>query len=762
MRSRKILCAVVMLALVAAMLPAMVTATNGDANSGGYAGANANVNSGGDASANANSYSDVDADTQYHTAIEYLSELGVIDGYPDGTFRPGVEITRAEFCKVIMMSLGKLDYSTRFPEDTTSFSDIDVHWAKDYIDNAAKRGYVNGIGDGLFAPDENITCEQAITIVVRIVSGNKASYPLDYLTYAMREEISSGVAAVTGRPITRGEAAQIIYNVLEKRRFAELEDEILGDMASSSPSPIVPPGGSSLNVPDASVEPAPGGTLEAVPDESVPFASGNADYNYSNDIYPVDPWIPWYPGNYNTEEYLSNRENAFESPLTAPLSTFSLDVNTASYGIVRRNLQNGRVPDGGAIKIEELVNYFEYDLERPTGGEPFAVTTEAQVCPWNEDNYLAMIALQGYDIDKADLPPSNLVFLIDISGSMYPADRLPLVQRAMSLLVDELREEDTVSIVVYASWTGVALEATSGAEKETIRSAIFGLRAGGSTYGAGGIQLAYEQARMNFIEGGNNRVILCTDGDFNVGISSVSALEDLIVEQRESGVFLSVLGFGMGNVKDNKMETLAIRGNGNYAYIDNLKEAKKVLVDDMTSTIFAIAKDVKLQVEFNPETVAAYRLIGYEKRLLNTEDFADDSKDAGEMGAGHSMVAFYEIIPRGSGNWEDDDLKYQTSTTTGSDDLLTVELRYKAPDSDVSVLMEPFVLPGLSEEPPSETFAFASAVVEWGLILSGSDYKADASFDSVIERAFANRGSDIFGYRAEFVQLVDLSRFVIK
>ena len=740
MRLRKILCAVMMLTLLLSMLSALAAATNG----------------------NANAYSDVDAGSQYHTAIEYLSELGVIDGYLDGTFRLDGEITRAEFCKIIMMSLGKLGYSSRFPEEVPSFTDVDTHWAKEYICDAAKMGYVQGVGNGLFAPEESITCEQAITIVVRIVSGNKASYPLDYLTYAMREEISSGVAAITGRPITRGEAAQVIYNVLDKRRFTEDENEILGDMAPSTPGAMIPTGGSSIDTPEESVVPPPGATLESVPEGSVPIAFDDTDSYYTNDIYPVYPWNPWHPGDYNTEEYLSNRENAFESPLISPLSTFSLDVNTASYGIVRRSLQTGRIPDGGAVKIEELVNYFKYDLERPVGRDPFAVTTEAQVCPWNEENYLVMIALQGYDIDKADLPPSNLVFLIDISGSMYPADRLPLVQRAMVMLLDELRNEDTVSIVVYASRTGVALEATSAGEKETIRNAIYGLRAGGSTYGAGGIQLAYEQARMNFIEGGNNRVILCTDGDFNVGISSVSALEDLIVEQRESGVFLSVLGFGMGNVKDNKMETLAMRGNGNYAYIDNLKEAKKVLVDDMTSTIFAIAKDVKLQVEFNPETVAAYRLIGYEKRLLNTEDFADDSKDAGEMGAGHSMVAFYEIIPRDSGNWEDDDLKYQTSTTTGSDELLTIELRYKTPDSDVSVLMEPFVMPGLSEEPPSETFAFASAVVEWGLILSNSAYKADASFDSVLERAYANRGRDVFGYRAEFVQLVDLSRFVMK
>jgi len=345
---------------------------------------------------------------------------------------------------------------------------------------------------------------------------------------------------------------------------------------------------------------------------------------------------------------------------------------------------------------------------------------------------------------------------------MYPPKRLPLAQRAMCLLVDELREQDTVTLVVYASSTGTVLEATTGSEKDLIKRAIYGLRAGGSTYGASGILLAYEEARKSFISGGNNRVILCTDGDFNVGVSSVSGLEDLITEQRESGVFLSILGFGMDNVKDNKMETLATKGNGNYAYIDNFNEARKVLVDDMTSTIFAIAKDVKLQVEFNPETVSAYRLIGYEKRLLNTEDFADDKKDAGEMGAGHSMIAFYEIIPAGAGGSIDAGLKYQTPQTTGSTELMNINLRYKETDSDVSVLMTPVAVEGLSDSPPSETFSFASAVAEWGLILGDSEFKANANIQNIIDRAYENMGADPFGYRAEFVQLVDLSRLVMK
>ena len=700
-------------------------------------------------------FTDVTPDTPYQAAIDYLSTQGIIDGYPDGTFRPDDVITRAEFCKMIMTSLGQFD-ATAGSADIAPFTDIDYHWAKDYITAAAQSGYVNGVGDDQFAPDKYITCEQAIAIVVRIISGPKTSYPADYLAYALKEEISSGVPVITGRNITRGEVAQIIFNISEKTRFVEEEAAIIASLTDDDAEDLSPPlglvAGNTAGPPTALPS---GAVAESVLEESPPLAVVSGyDSGYQSSMYN-------YQDYYNTEEYLSNSENIFTSPVTSPLSTFSLDVNTASYSLIRRQLQNGRVPDSGSVKIEEMVNYFEYELAQPSDGTPFAVTTEVHECPWNSENYLAMIALQGYDIDKEDMPPSNLVFLIDISGSMFPPDRLPLAQRAMSLLVDELRPQDTVSIVVYASSTGVVLEATPGSEKETIKNAIYRLRAGGSTYGAGGILLAYEEAQKNYIEGGNNRVILCTDGDFNVGVSSTSALEDLITEQRESGIFLSILGFGMGNVKDNKMETLAIRGNGNYAYIDNLKEAKKVLIDDMTSTIFTIAKDVKLQVEFNPETVAAYRLIGYEKRILNAEDFSDDQKDAGEMGAGHSMIAFYEIIPQGSENWDPDELKYQTMETTGSDELMTIELRYKEPDSETSILMEPVVVEGLTDAPASETYNFSSCVAEWGLIMGNSSFKADADIESIINRAFENMGSDTFGYRAEFIQLVNLSKLIL-
>ena len=724
----------------------------------------------------AHAFSDVRADTPYRTAIGSLSDDGVIDGYPDGTFRPDAELTRAEFCKIIVEAFGGGPNGSPsgggpngspsggapfggIPSGGAPFSDIGGHWAREHIASAAAMGLVSGVGDGLFDPDGILTCEQAVAIAARLVGGERASYPIDYLAYAMEEGISEGVPVVTGRDITRGEAAQLIYNILEKRRFEEEEKAYLAYLASLADADEEPPSSG----PQASVEEAlPMLAPQPVADGSRP---GSVAYGeYADADYGVVP-PGWYD---DTAEYLTNGENAFVSPLDSPLSTFSLDVNTASYSIVRRHLQAGRVPEAGAVKIEEMVNYFAYDLERPAGGDPFKVSTEVHACPWNGGDYLAMVALQGYDIAKEDLPPSNLVFLIDISGSMFPPNRLPLAQRAMCLLADQLRPQDTVTIVVYASSTGTVLEPTSGREKDKIKRAIYGLKAGGSTYGAGGIQLAYEAAEKSFVEGGNNRVILCTDGDFNVGISSVSELEDLISEKRESGVFLSVLGFGMSNLKDDKMETLATKGNGNYAYIDNLKEANKVLVEDMSSTIFAIAKDVKLQVEFNPQTVAAYRLLGYEKRLLRDEDFADDAKDAGEMGAGHSMIAFYEIVPAGGAGGDGGDGgtadPVQIPQAQYADEFMNISLRYKLPDSDQSVLMDTAAVARLSDlaAPPSETFSFASAVAEWGLLLGGSEYKAYASIEGVLDRAYRSRGKDAFGYRAEFVQLVDLSRLVLR
>ncbi|HTY08226.1 MAG TPA: von Willebrand factor type A domain-containing protein [Candidatus Edwardsbacteria bacterium] len=470
------------------------------------------------------------------------------------------------------------------------------------------------------------------------------------------------------------------------------------------------------------------------------------------------------PANFTTEEYSQITENAFKDPRHDPLSTFSIDVDPASYANVRRFLTEGTLPLKDAVRIEELVNYFHYDYPQPDDGRPFAINTEVAGCPWNQDHRLVRIGLKGREVPADKLPPANLVFLIDVSGSMQDEDKLPLLKSAFKLLVQQLRPQDRVAIAVYASAEGLVLPSTKGSDKKAILDVLDHLEAGGCTAGAAGIRLAYRTALDNFIKGGNNRVILATDGDFNVGVSSTSELLNMIEQQREHGVFLSVLGFGTGNLKDSRMEQLADKGNGNYAYIDNLSEARKVLVSQMGGTLFTIAKDVKIQVEFNPAKVHSYKLIGYENRLLNKEDFNDDTKDAGELGSGHTVTALYEVVPAGCG--EDlpsvDPLKYQRSETSGdaaSGELLTVKLRYKDPDGDRSKLIARTVSDGgRAFAGASDDFRFAAAVAEWGLLLRNSAFKGTASYGQVISLARAAKGQDGEGYRAEFVKLAEAAR----
>jgi len=462
------------------------------------------------------------------------------------------------------------------------------------------------------------------------------------------------------------------------------------------------------------------------------------------------------------EGYAPIVENAFRKTGDAPLSTFSIDVDAAAYSNMRRFIEQDKLPPAGAIRLEEMVNYFRYNYPQPTASHPFSVTTEIGDAPWNKTHKLLLIGLQGKTIPAGNLPPSNLVFLIDVSGSMQGPNRLGLVKSSMKLLVDQLREEDKVSIVVYAGAAGLVLPPTSGFQKTKIKDAIDNLQAGGSTAGGAGIRLAYKTARENFRKDGNNRVILCTDGDFNMGESSDDAMVRLVEEERKSGVFLTVLGYGMGNYQDAKMQLLADKGNGNHAYIDGLSEAKKVLVNEFGGTLFTIAKDVKLQVEFNPAMVAGYRLIGYENRLLANEDFNDDQKDAGEMGSGHTVTALYEIIPAGVSSEflrKVDTLKYQSplqplSPASHSGEWVTVKFRYKQPDGDKSILFEQAV-PGNTATggPGSDNFRFASAVTEMGLLLRNSEYKQSADWDNLIARATSARGRDEEGYRAEFIRL---------
>jgi Ca-activated chloride channel homolog len=438
---------------------------------------------------------------------------------------------------------------------------------------------------------------------------------------------------------------------------------------------------------------------------------------------------------HNTEEYGRFDENPFLRPGDEPLSTFSIDVDRASYANVRRFVRNGQKPPRDAVRIEEMVNYFTYDYPDPES-DPFSITTEVARCPWNEKHKLMLIGLQGKRMKTEDLPPNNLVFLIDSSGSMRTADKLPLVKAGLELLVEQLRPQDRVAIVTYAGSAGLVLPSTPGSKRGTILEAIHGLEARGSTAGAEGIVLAYEVAKENFLERGNNRVILATDGDFNVGVSSDGELEQLIEQKRRDRIFLTVLGFGTGNIKDSKMELLADKGNGNYAYIDSLHEARKTLVHEMGATLFTIAKDVKIQVEFNPSVVGAYRLIGYENRVMRSQDFNDDAKDAGELGAGHSVTALYEIVPPGESipGGSVDPLKYQSvSAKSGGAELATVKLRYKEPDGDTSRLLTR-VVGAEANRFLSDNLQLASAVAQLGMLLRDSPHKGAASFDDVISR----------------------------
>ena len=471
----------------------------------------------------------------------------------------------------------------------------------------------------------------------------------------------------------------------------------------------------------------------------------------------------------NTEDYDNIVENKFLEAIQNPLSTFSIDVDEAAYSNIRRYINNGSIPPAGAVRIEEMINYFDYSYPQPKDDDPFTVNTELSECPWSPQHRLVHIGLQGKEIPVQHLPNANIVFLIDVSGSMDEPNKLPLVKSSMKLLADQLRPDDKVAIVVYAGRAGLVLPATSGAKTTAIKEAIDQLEAGGSTAGGEGIQLAYKVARENFIKGGNNRIILATDGDFNVGVSSDDELVSLVEKERKSGVSLSVLGYGMGNYKDNKMQQLADKGNGNHSYIDNINEARKVLVSEFGSTLFTIAKDVKIQIEFNPAKVQAYRLIGYENRMLAAEDFNDDKKDAGELGSGHTVTALYEVIPAGIKSefpGKVDALKYQPAktmtTTTGGDELMTIKLRYKKPDGDVSkLIVHPVTDAHLALDNTSENFRFSAAVASFGMLLRNSAFKQNASFQQVIGLAKGAKGTDANGYRQEFINLVQAAGSLI-
>ncbi|MDD3996672.1 MAG: VWA domain-containing protein [Sphaerochaetaceae bacterium] len=478
------------------------------------------------------------------------------------------------------------------------------------------------------------------------------------------------------------------------------------------------------------------------------------------------------PVDYNTEQYDRIEDNPFLFVQDNPVSTFSIDVDTASYSNVRRFLMTERsLPYKDAVRIEELLNYFTYDYPSPNGEEPVAVDFLMSTAPWNTDHWLLRIALKAEEIDTKDLPPSNLVLLLDTSGSMTDDNKLPLIQDSLKILAERLRPVDRISIVAYAGSSGLVLDSTPGDKRETIIQAFSQLEAGGSTAGEEGLLLAYSVAKKNFIPGGNNRVILCTDGDFNVGLSSVSELERLIEEKRKDNIYLTTVGVGMGNYKDDLMETLADKGNGNYAYVDNLLEGKKVFGKEIWGNLFTVAKDVKIQVEFNPAIIREYRLIGYENRMLAREDFNDDSKDAGEMGSGQTVTAFYELIPQTNQTPVQsnvDPLIFQQSTIIPSEDMMAFRLRYKDPSDGMpeqeSKLISMMVnVSDIKQEFDTihEDFRFATAVIEYGLLLRDSPFKSDSNWDSVIERARYAKGMDLDGYRSEFVMLAETAELLI-
>lgn len=507
--------------------------------------------------------------------------------------------------------------------------------------------------------------------------------------------------------------------------------------------------------------------ISAIPGRSATAISQTSAGISSNERYKYI--IP----NENREQYNDIQDNTFFNVSDEALSTFSIDVDRASYSIVRRYLQDGSMPPKDAVRIEEMVNYFSYDYPQPNDNNPFSITTEHTICPWNTKHQLIHIGIQGKKIHTTETPANNLVFLIDVSGSMNSDDKLGLLKAGFNMLVDQLREEDRVAIVVYAGAAGVVLPSTSGKNKAEIKSKLQGLTSGGSTAGGAGIQLAYSIAMENFIKDGNNRIILATDGDFNVGTSNQKDLIKLIEEKREDDIFLSVLGFGTGNLQDGKMEQIADKGNGNYSYIDNVLEAKKVLVNEFQSTLITIAKDVKTQIEFNPQHVAAYRMVGYVNRKLDNEDFNNDKKDAGELGAGHTVTMIYEIVPVGVDDYvgKVDDLKYQKkknkqkpSVQEGfSNELATVKLRYKEPTEDKSKLISHVIENNCSSlNDASENCRFSASVAQFGMLLRQSDYSGEANFSSTLAMAKASKGKDEEGYRSEFIRLLETAELLNK
>ena len=705
----------------------------------------------------------------YADEIEFAEENGIMTGDETGELRLDSNVTRAEFVKMLIEAADS-DALNSILTETAGFKDTDGHWAEEYIKKATACGFINGFEDGTFRPEENVTFSQAVKMILAAcgIRTEVIDYPFGYIGSAMDCGVLDGVHADPDRNITRRDAIKMMYNAYNSvqngtmllpytnERYETDENGYTFDVGyglfgtqESYAYDDISSNGSLNNV-------APGGAVSGGGGGSVSGSSNNAGSAVMPEMSPDNDPSLYYNPYRSSEEYENYEPNKFKDTSLSPLSTFSIDTDTASYSNMRRFILNGSMPAANSVRTEELINYFGYDAPVPDDGERFAAEAEITDCPWS-DNKLARITVTGGTAE--DDKPSNLVFLIDVSGSMSSYNKLPMLKKAMLILLDELGDEDTVSIITYSGNAGVALEPTPCSEREAIADVIGSLAPGGGTYGAAGLQLAYETIEEHKIDG-NNRIILCSDGDFNIGPSSTDELKTLIETKRQAGIYLTTVGFGMGNYKDNRMELMADYGNGSYYYIDNMREAKRVFSDEIDKTLYTVADDVKLQVEFNPMVVSEYRLVGYENRQLAAEDFADDTVDAGELGSGDVVTAVYELVmsdgePAEGGNSE---YRYQTAQYNNSSEAFDIKVRYKEPGGSESVLKE-FPIQNAETEPDADTeLAMAAAML--GLKLNGV---IDVGYDVITEAAEASMDTDDMekaAERCEFMQLIDILKYI--
>lgn len=705
---------------------------------------------------------------EYSDEIEFVIKNGIMDGDENGELDLKDTITRAEFMKMLISAADGDALENYAVSIDKSFSDVpDELWSAPYINKAAKCGFADGYEDDLFHPDDSITYIQAIKLILAVcgIDTRYTDYPYGYISSAVETGILDGLELEPDRAITRGETARLMYNAYKSvrdgnmylpatvNRYDDSDGKTLyiyigcGIFEQLLESNKIEHQESGANVGSS-------GTTSSAGKGS----SGGGTASSSSAVAVMPEMGMHYNPFISSEEYEVVDPNIFKKAALSPLSTFSIDTDTASYTNMRRFILNGQKPADGSIRTEELINYFEYAVPTIQEGEAFGVSTQITDCPWS-DNKLARITVTGGKTVHSDA--SNIVFLIDVSGSMYGYNKLPMIKRALTMMVDEMDGDDKISIVTYSGSAELLLEPTSCSEKERLKDVINSLTAGGGTYGADGLELAYKTAEENAVDG-NNRIILCSDGDFNIGPSSVSELDELISSKRKAGIYLSTLGFGMGNYKDNRMELMADKGNGSYYYIDNMREAKRVLVDDMRETLYTVADDVKLQVEFNPAVVESYRLIGYENRMLDAEEFEDDTVDAGELGAGASVTALYEI-EFGDGEpvmTNDTQYRYQTQMYGNTDEAFTVSIRYKQPGGSESVLRE-FPVTKEEEEMDRDT-GFAASAAMLGLKLNGVidvsyDYIADTAREYIDNNGLYDMGS---AARGEFVQLTEILKYI--